>query len=191
MKKRNGLADSVRTLTVAAMLTAMSVVIGIFCKNLLDFGGGLVRITFENFPIILAGMLYGPSIGGVVGLCSDLISYLLSNQIYPPNLIVTLGAITVGVVSGAVSKWLVKKHGTAQVIAAAGAAHIIGSMIIKTVGLYQFFGWAVLIRIPTYLVIASLEILLISLLLKNGGFRKALGIKTKETKQSDDLQGRP
>ena len=38
-----GIFKNVQTLTVCAMLTAMSVAIGIFCKNFLDFGGGLFR----------------------------------------------------------------------------------------------------------------------------------------------------
>ena len=103
------LKRSVHNLTLAAMLVAMSVVIGIFCKNFLNFGGGLFRVTFENMPIILSGILFGPAIGGAVGIATDLISYLLSAQIYPPNLIVTLGAFTVGFTSGFVAKYIVKK----------------------------------------------------------------------------------
>ena len=94
--KRHTVFRSLRVLTQAAMLTAMSVVIGIFCKSFLNFGNGLFRITFENLPIILSGLLFGPVIGGIVGVATDLISYLLSPQLYPPNLIVTAGAFSVG-----------------------------------------------------------------------------------------------
>ena len=72
-------------LTLGAMLAAMSVVIGMFCKSFLNFGGGLWRVTFENLPIILAGIFLGPITGGMVGVVSDLTSYLLSPQIYPPT----------------------------------------------------------------------------------------------------------
>lgn len=164
--------NGVRALTLAAMLIAMSVVIGIFCKSVLNFGGGLFRITFENFPIILSGILFGPIVGGVVGVGSDLISYLLSGQTYPPNLVVTLGAAAVGVISGLVSRFIIKKRGTGQVILAGATAHAVGSMIIKPIGLYAFYGLAVLWRIPLYLVIAPLEILILALLFKNGTFRR-------------------
>ena len=50
MKKR-GVNPIVR-ICVAAMLVAMSVVIGVFCKTLLNFFGGMMRITFENLRII-------------------------------------------------------------------------------------------------------------------------------------------
>ena len=170
MKKESVLFKSVRSLTLAAMLVAMSVVIGIFCKTLLNFGNGLFRITFENLPIILSGILFGPLVGGAVGAASDLLSYLLSPQTYPPNLIVTLGAAVIGFLSGAASRLIIKKRGTWQIIVCTSLAHIIGSMLIKSIGLFQFYGWGVLFRIPTYIAISALEILVLCLLFKNSTF---------------------
>ncbi len=160
------------TITFAAMLTAISIIIGIFCKNFLNFGGGLFRITFENLPIILSGIIYGPIVGGMVGVATDIVSYFLSSQVYPPNLIVTLGCTMVGVTSGVISKYIIKEPGKMQIIFSGIGAHIIGSMIIKTIGLYTFYGWAVLVRIPLYFVIASLEIIIMCLLYKNSNFRR-------------------
>ena len=173
--KKVALFGSIRALTVSAMLTAISVVIGIFCKTALNFDGGLFRVTFENLPIILSGILYGPIVGGVVGACSDLVSYLLSSQVYPPNLIVTLGATLVGVVSGIVSKFIIRKKGTAQIVLSGALAHIVGSMIVKPIGLYQFYGALVLLRIPLYMLIAPVEILLLCTLLKRKSFAKVVG----------------
>jgi ECF transporter S component (folate family) len=174
MPKKKKTFGSVRAMTVAAMLVAMSVVIGIFCKNFLNFGGGLFRITFENLPIILSGILYGPIVGGLVGACSDLVSYLLSSQIYPPNLIVTAGAAAVGVLSGIMAKYVVRKRGPTQIIVSGAVAHIVGSMIIKPIGLYQFYGILVLWRIPLYLVIAPVEILILCLLLRRESIRRLI-----------------
>ena len=168
------LKKNVKALTTAAMLTAMSVIIGIICKNFLNFGGGLFRITFENLPIILCGILYGPVVGGAVGAATDLISYFLSAQIYPPNLIVTLGATMVGITAGVFAKFIVKKRGYAQIIVSGAVAHIIGSMIIKPIGLFQFYQWSVLFRIPLYLVIAPIEIIILCLLYRNSAFRKIM-----------------
>ncbi len=178
-KTKIRLFGSIKMLTTASMLTAMSVVIGIFCKNFLDFGvpPGLFRISFENLPIILSGLIFGPIVGGVVGLATDLISYLLSSQVYPPNLIVSLGATMVGVVSGLVSRVVIKKEGYPRIIISAAAAHLVGSMIIKPIGLFAFYSWAVLWRIPVYIVIASVEIFIICLLYKNKNFRKLLSLK--------------
>ena len=170
--RRSAAKSALKRLVLGAMLAAMSVVIGMFCKSFLNFGGGLWRVTFENLPIILAGIFLGPLTGGMVGVVSDLTSYLLSPQVYPPNLIVTLGAFAVGVISGLMAKFAVRQRGAKQIVLSAAVAHIIGSMIIKPIGLFQFYQWAVLVRIPLYLVIAPLEILLLCLLWKQRSFRK-------------------
>ncbi|MBE6601391.1 MAG: folate family ECF transporter S component [Ruminococcaceae bacterium] len=174
MQKRSSVFRNVQGLTLAAMMAAMSVMIGIFCKNFLNFGNGLFRITFENIPIIFSGIVFGPIVGGMVGVGSDLISYLLSNQIYPPNLIVTLGACSIGVVSGLVSRFAVRKRGTLQIVFSAGLAHVIGSMTIKTFGLYQFYGIAVLLRIPLYLAISTLEICILCWLFRRKSIQRMI-----------------
>ena len=173
-KEKNNLKlhSQIRQLTMAAMLTAMSVVIGIMCKNHLNFAKGLFRITFENLPIIMAGILFGPVVGGLVGIATDIISYFFSSQVYPPNLIVTFGAMSVGVVSGLISKYIYPKKGTKQIILSGVFAHVVGSMIIKSIGLYQFYQMAVLVRIPLYLIIATLEILLLCVLFSRRSFRR-------------------
>ncbi len=170
--RRSAAKSALKRLVLGAMLAAMSVVIGMFCKSFLNFGGGLWRVTFENLPIILAGIFLGPITGGMVGVVSDLTSYLLSPQIYPPNLVVTFGAFAVGVTAGLMAKYAVRQRGSKQIVLSAAVAHIIGSMIIKPIGLFQFYGWAVLVRIPLYLVIAPLEILLLCLLWRQKSFRK-------------------
>ncbi len=176
-----GIFGSLQVMTMAAMLTAMSVVIGIFCKSFLNFGGGLFRITFENLPILLSGIMFGPGIGGVVGAATDIVSYFLSGQVYPINPIVTVGAALVGIVSGMLAKYVFKHKGYARLIIPCAVAHIIGSMTVKSIGLVTFYGVAVLWRIPLYLVIAFLEIVLICAMYRNSAVRKLIdkGIKEK------------
>ena len=173
-RNRLSLFGTVKAMVMAAMLTAMSVVIGIFCKSFLNFGGGLFRITFENLPILVSGIMFGPIVGGVVGAATDIISYFLSGQAYPINLIVTLGATAIGVISGLFSKYVFRKKGYLRIILPSAIAHIIGSMIIKPIGLFTFYSWAVLWRVPLYLVIAPLEITLICLMYKNSTVRKLI-----------------
>ena len=70
------------------------------------------------------------------------------------------------------AKYVIKKRGRAQIVFSAATAHVIGSMIIKTIGLYKYYGVAVLVRIPTYIVIASIEIILICLLMERRVFAR-------------------
>ena len=186
-KQRISLFGSIKIMTTAAMLTAMSVVIGIFCKNFLNFGtgpyAGLFRITFENLPILAAGLMFGPLVGGAVGLSADVISYLLSRQVYPINPLVTLGAMAVGLVCGLVSHYAVKQPGKLRIVLSCALAHLVGSMIIKPLGLYQFYGVAVLWRIPLYLAIAPTEIALLCLIHRNKNIRSLLDGKKGEHRE--------
>ena len=174
-KQKNGLRN-VKVLTTAAMLGALSVVIGIFCKNFLNFGNGLFRVTFENFPIILSGILFGPAVGAAVGIVSDMVSYFLSTQSFAISPIVTLGAALVGAVSGLVSNYIIKKRGTLRVVISTLAAHIVGSLIVKTFGIYAYYsmsyGVLLLYRIPTYAAIVAVESFFLCLIFKHKAFTK-------------------
>ena len=170
-KKRTGI-KSVYVLVYAAMLAALSVVIGIFCKNFLNFGNGLFRITLENFPIILSGIAFGPVVGALVGAVADIISFMLSTQSLAISPIVTLGAAAVGAVSGLTFHYVFKRGGNARVILSVAAAHLAGSILIKSVGLFIYYEWMVLWRIPTYVIIAALEAWLLCYLYKSPVFAK-------------------
>ena len=172
MKKR-GVNPIVR-ICVAAMLIAMSVVIGIFCKSLLNFFGGMMRITFENLPIIVTGLLFGPIVGAVAGAISDLLSYLLSPQIYMPNFVVTAGAALIGFIPGIISRFIIRKRSVMQITVSVVASHLIGSLIVKTAGLISIYGWGVLLRIPTYMIIIAAELAVLILLYKKTAFRSLM-----------------
>jgi ECF transporter S component (folate family) len=167
MKNKKSRFNKVRVLTTASMLTALSIIIGIFCKNFLNFGTGLFRITFENFPIILSGIMFGPLVGSLVGVASDVLSYILSTQSFAISPIVTLGAALVGCVSGFVSHYIFRKNGTIRIVMSVIAAHLMGSVIVKSAGLFVYYGWLIVWRIPLYTVIAFLEIILVCLIYKN------------------------
>ena len=101
-------------------------------------------------------------------------------------IIVMVGATLVGVTSGVFSKYVIKKNGYARIIISSLAAHLVGSLVVKTVGLFSYYGWAVLVRIPLYLLaIAPAEIFIICLMYKNSAIRKLFGWNDKETKQNE------
>ncbi len=167
---------STRRLTVAAMLIAMSALIGIFCKTYLNFFDGVLRVSFENLPTILAGIMFGPIVGGICGLATDIISYLISPQSYFFLPVVSLGSLLVGAVSGIMAKFVVKQHGTLQVILSGGAAHLVGSLTVKSIGLFPIYSWLILWRLLLYVVaIIPIELLILSLLFKKRSFMKLIG----------------
>lgn len=172
--------EMIKKLVTIAMLVAISIVISSAFKAL-NLGSGPLRVTFENFTIILSGILYGPIVGGIVGLLTDLSSFIVTPQTAVFLPVVTLGATMVGVVSGIVSKFIVRKKGAMQIVLSGAAAHLIGTLIIKTVGLFPIFGVLTFGRIPIYLIIAPIEIALLCMLLKRDSFARIVGY-TSQTK---------
>ncbi len=166
MKKTNGSSRlKLRVLTTAAMLAAVSVVVGITCKNFLTFNV-YYRITFENFPIIIAGLLFGPAVGGMVGVAADIVSCLCSTN--PAlNPLITLGAATVGIISG-IAPIIFRTRGKRQVAFAVALSHIIGQVAIKSVAKILWFGmpWVgIFIGIAVSAAVGVIEYFLIDYIL--------------------------
>ena len=68
------LFGNVRVLIIAGLLIAMSSVFGkLLAFDLTPF----IRISIENLPIIMAGIFFGPFVGGAVGLGADLLGCAL------------------------------------------------------------------------------------------------------------------
>ena len=99
---------SVKMLTLAAMLAAISVVIGIVCNNYLSFGA--IRITFVGLPIIISGIIFGPVVGGFVGFVSDVVGYCYSMQAFAINPVISIAAALLGIIPGIIVKYIVKKR---------------------------------------------------------------------------------
>ncbi len=167
-----------KSLCACALLVAAAVVIGYVCKLFLTFGA--VRVTFENLPILLSGIFFGPLAGFMTGICADLVSTAVSQYgIGGINPIITLGAGAVGFISGLIcgrGKELRPK--TAVLLIGTAAAHVVGNMIIKSVGLAVYYSYtlpAVLLRIPLYIIIAAIEFTILYILCKSRGFCKTVG----------------
>jgi len=71
------------------------------------------------------------------------------------------------------SMFLFKKNKTLNIAFAVAAAHIIGSMIVKSYGLHVYYGSplkVLLLRVPLYLAIGTIEFIIISLIMNNKAF---------------------
>ncbi len=153
------------------MLVGISVVIGALCRNFLSLTP-TIRITFENLPVILSGILFGPVYGMACGTCTDLVSSVITGQNINP--IITVGALSVGLVSGLVAKLLNKTNISCNVknILACVSAHVVGSLFIKTFGLHLYyfstisFWYLFGTRFLVYLLICIVECIMISLVYK-------------------------
>lgn len=166
------LFGNTRVLVISALFIAMSIVLG----KVLAFNiGTSIRISFENLPLLMAGIFFGPFIGAAVGMGADIIGCLMVG--YAINPIITLGAALIGFVSGFMSILLSKLNKCPRTALSVLTAHAAGSMLVKSVGMYIYFHTPIqvlLLRIPLYIGIGILEFYIIYLLLKNKAFSDQL-----------------
>ncbi len=158
--------SNVQSLTLAAMLASMSVVIGILCKNFFTFQI-YYRFTLENLPVVFAGLVLGPVYGALTGATADLVSCLCSA--YPvPNLLITVGAACVGLTAGLVPRYVVRRPGLRQTAAAEALGHLVGQVGVKSVAKIVMLGmpWqGIFIGLGVSIVAGTLETVLIQLVL--------------------------
>lgn len=167
---------SLKMTAAMAMLVAISIILG---KYLAISLGNVLRLSLENLPILFAGLAFGPLQALLVAVTADVIGCILVG--YEINPLVTLGAAAIGVVAGALPK-LLKKHakpnGVPLIIITVAASHVIGSVLIKTLGLAVFYDMPIMIlmlwRLLNYTIVSVLEALLLYVLLKRDGIRKQI-----------------
>ncbi len=173
---------AIRMSVLGAAMVAMSIV----CGKYLAFNmGTMIRISFENLPILLAGFLLGPLLGMTVGVVADLLGCLLVG--YTVNPLVTLGAAAVGLCGGLVWKLSERLPRGLRTALAVLIAHGIGSVLIKTFGLAVFYeaplGILMLWRALNYLIVGIPEGILLYLITKNQGIRAVAQKYQKEREE--------
>ena len=170
-------AFPVRQLCITGLLIALSVVVGIICKTLLTVAGWY-RITFENFPIILAGYCFGPIYGMAAGIIADLVSCLCAGQ--SPIPFITVGAAAVGLCAGLAPmlfRGKNRKAGRTALLFSELTAHLFGQVILKSVAKIIVMGmpwWGAFIGLGISCAVAPLEFLLLLVLLRNPEIKKTL-----------------
>ena len=157
---------TLRILTISAVLCAMSIVLG---KYLAIRGGDILRFSFENLPVILSGMMFGPIVGAAVGVVADRVGCLLVG--YAINPVVTIGAALIGLLAGGAYRLTPKLSYGLRVILSVAIAHLIGSVIVKTLGLAAFYamplGVLALWRLLNYAIVGTAEALLVYFILRH------------------------
>ncbi len=165
MKRKNSIT---RKLVFSALAVAMSIVIGIVCKAYFTLTP-VIRITLDNMPIILLGYMFGPVYGVMAAVGADVVSALIAG--FAPTPLITVGAALIGLIAGAVPRYIIKRKGFLSTVSVSLLAHTAGSLFVKTYGLADLYNlpfWeTLLIRLPVMLVIALAEGYLVYIILKN------------------------
>jgi len=168
----------VRVLTGAAMLLAIAVILSFFKIPLTE----VMEIRFSNIPVAVAGMLFGPGVGGVVGALSDLLGYVVRpTGPYFPGF--TVSAALSGVIFGLI---LGKDRlSIPWVVLACVLYQFLIGLLLTSLWLHILYGapfWALTVsRLPKELVTLAFHIVVLTLLVRPAA---ALTRKTKKTEDT-------
>lgn len=165
MQKRQR-GGSVKLTVTLSLLAAIGVILGKFLAvNVTEF----MRFSLENITIILTGIVFGPVLGAVLGAVQDLVGCLAVG--YAINPLITLGSAAVGAVSGVCYILLNRLGKHVRIALSVLAAHLVGSVMIKSLGLCLFYalplGATVAWRLLNYVIVGTTEAFLICYLLKS------------------------
>ncbi len=170
-RQKRSIFKNTQTIVLLALFTALSIVFG----KQLSITVGAFRISLENLPILMAGIFIGPVAGIFVGACADIVGCIMFGISINP--IITLGGISIGFISGMIYQSRIIENPKLKLMLSVAAAHVIGSMLIKSIGLYVYYHYAVsllLLRIPLYIVIGLCEMFIIYSLSENRAFQYQL-----------------
>ena len=161
----NDKKTSVRTLTMLALLVAMSIVF----SRVLSISTGFVRFNLGSLPVLLAAVVFGPGAGFAVGAVAGVLAG------YAINPLITLGAGAIGLVAGFAWQKLSSLSTNLRLAASVLLGHFVGSMVITSLALRLFYGypWATLaVRIPNALILSAVNVVLLRILLENRSLMK-------------------
>jgi ECF transporter S component (folate family) len=144
---------NVREITNAGLLTALSIVFTRLVAVIMI--GSFVRLTFGTIPIYVAGLLFGPVVGGLVGGVADGLGFFVNSfgGAFIPHIF--LASILRGVIPPLVVKVLGNndRNWMFKVIGAIVVTELIASVWLTTAGLSWAFQTPfmanLMMRLPT------------------------------------------
>ena len=160
----NNSKNSVRTLTMLALLVAMSIVF----SRVLSISTGFVRFNLGSLPVLLAALLFGPGAGFAVGAVGRYASAACWQA--TPSTAHHAGAVPLVWWRGLQWQKLPGLRTGLRLQISVLLGHFVGSMVITSLALRIFYGypWATLaVRIPNALILAAVNTVLLRILLEN------------------------
>ena len=162
-KKTAGMTT--KTLTCCALLAALQVVLA---RLIVPMPNEFTRFSIEAVPTVLAGILFGPVAGGLVGFVSDLVGCLFSGYGYNP--IFCVPPILYGLFAGFCRPMLAKKASLLRLLAAVAPAAVFGSILYQSWALDFVYGkgfWVLLsARSIQFAVTVVVDVIILNLLFK-------------------------
>ena len=125
--------QAIKALVYSAMLAAISVVMA----RLLSFSvAGGVRWSLDKFPLFLAGMFFGPVMGGLTGFVADFTGSLMQFGFNP---LLCVPAILYGLCGGLLRCFLLKNLSVFRLASSYLLPTAVGSVLIQSFALSYAF----------------------------------------------------
>lgn len=179
MQKNNQLRLATKVIAFSALLAAISVVLA----RLFSFAPvAEIRISLDKFPLFLAGMFFGPLVGGMVSFSADFIGCLFSP--YGFNPIFSVAAIVYGVMGGLLRHFVARKPSVLRLGISYLCPVALGSILYQSAALAFVYSsatfWPAFLaylssRSIQFAIVLVLEVAIIYLLIKTKVFHR-LGV---------------
>ncbi len=128
MQKKNRTITT-KSLVCCAVFAAISIVMARLLSIAMPGG---VRYSLDKFPLFLAGLLFGPVLGGLTGFTADFLGSLMQFGFNP---LLCLPAILYGVFGGLMRHYIMKKPSLLRLALSYLLPIAIGSILIQSVAL--------------------------------------------------------
>lgn len=149
---------NLRTWVMMALLAALGALLSAFLSiELVPTGLKVVEISLTPIPVMLAGMMFGPLAGGLVGFAADTAGFFLGmpTGAYNPAFSVTMALF--GVIAG-LFYMKSQKNTIWRVTLAVVTAQLVCSVVLNTLLIWLFYGVPLQALLPTRLVAAAIEL---------------------------------
>lgn len=174
---------STRNIAYYSLLIALNVVLT--RVGSIRIGGGgveIVRIGFGGYPVIFAGIVFGPIAGGIVGAVGDIIGMLISPMgPYMPHF--TLSAALTGIIPGLVMIMAFKESNESKrsfwkLVVAIGIGQVITSIFMVPYFMQTLFSVPMITTVPGRLVSQAFHIPLYAYVTKILISRLSISLRT-------------
>ena len=170
MDRKKTASMTTRTLTCCALLAALGVVLA---RLIIPMPNEFTRFSIEAVPTVLAGILFGPLAGALVGFVADFVGCLFSPYGFNPMFCVP--PILYGLCGGFFRYFLAKKPSVPRLALTMAPAIILGSVLYQSWALSYVYGKGFLFYLSTrsiqFAVTWVLDVMILFFLLKSKIFQ--------------------
>lgn len=152
---------STRNVAIYGMLIGLNVILTRYASIRIGGGGTeAIRIGFGGYPVIFAGIVFGPLAGGIVGAVGDLIGMVVSPMgAFMPHF--TLVAALTGIIPGVIMLMFKEpkaKTNFGKLLIAIAIGQVITSVFMTPYFMEKLFSIPMVVKVPERAITQAIQI---------------------------------